>query len=175
VQVPRNFDTFLVDQTYSFAGQLTSFSLDLLSIPNEVNARAVKLHSLDFPMADLHPMVYSPLVMAFILILIAVLKKRSPWAAPCYFIAGIITSMFLNSLLALSVVIAKAQFHFDLLNGWPCLAAYAAISLAGLFFALSLDRFLLVTLFPTRPDDLNQWNNPIISLWNRAFHPETTV
>ncbi|MFO0942445.1 MAG: hypothetical protein U0930_17040 [Pirellulales bacterium] len=174
VQVPRNFDSIVVNQTYSFAGQLTSFMLDLLSIPNSVNSR-VRLHSIDFIIEDLHPTIYSPLVMAFILILIAVVKKRSPWAAPCYFMAGIITSMFLNSLFAVSVVVAKNQFDVDLLNGWPCLTTHIVISLAGLLFALSLDRVLLVTLFPTRPDDLNQWNNPIISLWNRAFHTETSV
>lgn len=175
VQIPRNYDNTIVQKIYGYARELTSLSLDLLSIPNSTTARSIKLHGGDVLIADIHPLIFSPLVMAYALILIAVLKRRSPWAVVCYFIAGVLTSMFVNSLFALSIVVAKVHYSLDLLNGWPCVATYFTVGLIGLFFALSLDRFLLVTLFPTRPDDLNEWNNPIISLWNRAFSPETST
>lgn len=172
--IPRNYDQAILSKAQEYSSQLISYCLDLLSIPNTFTAHDVQLPGAEFPISALQPVGFSPLAIAFALILIQVLRNRSLWMTPCYFAAGIFISILMNCSLSLVLIVAKLHYGTDLLAGWPALLTYSVVVLMAFLIALSMDRLLNETFSATRPDELNEWNNPLISLWNRMFSPGGT-
>lgn len=164
--LPRSFDTIIIGQVYEITANLSSMTLDALSIPHHWQEGILKFQSVEYSVKDLFPAWLSPLNCCFALILIQVLRNRPIWIAPFYFVGGLATSFLANYLFTLAVIIAKVNFNYDLFQLWPYTGTVVLVILLSVLFALSLDRFWLVTFSPTRPDEISGWNNPLIRGWN---------
>lgn len=170
--IPGSVDHTIDRIVRSQSANWSSIVLDMVSIPNLWQAGGLKLETSLLPRSDLFPFGFAPLLCGFYLILVQVLRHRSPWLFPVYYAVGLTISLIANSLWTCSVVIAQESFGINLLIEWPVIIASILAGLFAFLLALSLDRFLLVSFFQTRPEDLNDWNNPLISVWNRLFSPD---
>ena len=164
--IPRNLDTLIIGQVYEFTANLSSMTLDALSIPHHWQEGILKFQSFEYSVKDLFPAWLSPLNCCFALVVIQVLRNRPVWIAPFYFAGGLATSFLANYLFTMAVIIAKVNFNYDLFQLWPYTGTIAVVILLAVLFALSLDRFWFVTFAPTRPDEISGWNNPLIRGWN---------
>lgn len=164
--IPRNFDTVIITLVYEITANLSSMTLDAFSIPHHWQEGILKFQSFEYSVKELFPTWLSPLNCCFALIVLQVLRNRPVWIAPFYFAGGLATSFVANYLFTLTVIHAKVNFNYDLYQLWPYTGTIAVVILLSILFALSLDRFWLVTFSPTRPDEISGWNNPMIRGWN---------
>lgn len=164
--IPRNLDAVIIAQVYEFTANLSSMTMDALSVPHHWQEGILKFQSFEYSVKDLFPAWLSPLNCCFALIVLQVLRNRPVWIAPFYFAGGLATSFVANYLFTLTVILAKVNLNYDLYQLWPYTGTIAAVILLSCLFALSLDRFWLVTFSPTRPDEISGWNNPLIRGWN---------
>ena len=167
--LPRNYDVLLVSETYQVVFKTTSFFLDSLSVPNHWQPTNLRLTIGVLSRAELLPILFSPMTCCFAMVLTQSLKNRPAWLFPFYFGSGLVASIVANTLFVMTGVLAHVFFQFNITAVEFRFTAITVVGLATLLLLLSLDRFWLVTFYPTRTDSRNDWNNPLIKAWNRAF------
>ncbi len=167
--LPRNWDLLLISEAYQIVFKTTSFFLDSLSIPNHWQTTGLRLTTGVLTQAELLPILFSPMTCCFAMVLIQTLKNRSPWLFPFYFGSGLVVSIVANTLFVMTAVAAHVFNRFNITAVEFRFTAITAIALVTFLLLLSLDRFWLVTFHPTRTDSRNDWSNPLIKAWNRAF------
>jgi hypothetical protein len=167
--LPRNYDVLLVSEIYQLVFQTTSFFLDFLSIPNHWQPTSLRLTMGALSRTELLIGLFSPMTCGFAMVLIQSVKSRPVWLFPFYFGSGLVASIVANTLFVMTSVLANVFGRINITAVEFRFTAITAVALVTFFLLLSLDRFWSVTFFPTRTDSRNDWNNPLIKAWNRAF------
>lgn len=167
--LPRNWDLLLISEAYHVVFKTTSFILDSMNIPNHWQPTNLRLTTGVLTRAELLPIFFSPMTCCFAMVLIQSLKSRPASLFPFYFGSGLVASIVANTLFVMTGVLARVYYQLNITAVEFRFTVITAVALATFLLLLSLDRFWLVTFYPTRTDSRNDWNNPLIKAWNRAF------
>lgn len=172
---PGDMDAWWLSKVQSLSARLASMAQDGLSIPNVWSASGLELETTDYTLSQIFPSIFSPLACGFGLITIQCLRNRPVWLVGFYFFAGQLITVAANALWAVCLSISQVRFGFDLLGSGYQWIALGLVAIFAIFISLSLDRFLLVTFFPTRQDDLTGRVNPLIATWNSLWQADQSA
>ncbi len=167
--LPLNGDLLLISEAYQIVFNTTSFFLDSLSIPNHWQTTGLRLTMGGLTRTELLPILFSPMTCCFAMVLIQALKNRPPWLFPIYFGSGLVASIVANTLFVMTAVAAHVLSRFNVTAVEFRFTAITVVALATSLVLLSLDRLWLVMFYPTRSGSRNNWGNPLMKAWNRAF------
>lgn len=171
IPLPRDFLQKIVESTGRWTIVFSSFLLDGLGLPHFWQNEQLVLEEKTLDLSNQVPLLFSPLTCVFIMIAISVLRNRSAWLCPLYYLAGLV-SCVVSRVIFVTSTAYLSEFYPFIINGWWNTALIAMIALVTLLFMLSLDRLFLVFFFSTQVDEFAK-ANPLVSAWNAAFSPES--
>ena len=85
IRLPRNLDHWLAAKVEILSLKMSSFVLDLCSVPHRVFADLIELREARIPVDQIFSGIQSTFSLGFIAILIVVLLGRSIWLVPIFF------------------------------------------------------------------------------------------
>ncbi len=169
---PGEMDAWWLSKVQSLSARLASMAQDGLRIPNVWSVSGLELETINYTLLQIFPSVFSPIACGFVLITLQCWRKRPVWLVAFYFLAGQLVSIAANVAWVVCLSITQVRFGRDLLGSGYQWIALGIVAIFAIFISLSLDRFLLVTLFPTRQEDLTGRVNPLIAAWNSLWQAD---
>ncbi len=166
--IPGSTLLYWKESSQVLSREFASYVLDLCSINHQYAANQLVLINKDVELSTAYG-IFGLLSCVFLAALIQSLRDRPIWLLPLYLGSGWAAAVVSC---ATSMLCLVFLYQVDgLLNVsyayWICQAV--ALMLA-MFFLFSMDRFILVTFFPTRVDEFEVQSNPLVTTWNSIWH-----
>jgi len=172
IRLPLNYDVLIITSLQSLTTRLSSFVLDLASVPHLARGNVIELADRELFVAEACSGVQSAFTIAFIALLIAAWHRRPLILIPAYLAIAIVWAVLCNTLRVTVIAFAAANSQIDLSSGFAHEAiGYGTLVLAGLL-TLSTDS-LLAVLFHTIGDESEDVSNGFVSVWEWLFGTST--
>lgn len=172
---PLSLDQKLTLYLQHLTARLSSFVLDLLSIPHHITGVVFDLPGGKLFVEEACSGVQSLFALLCIALLFLAFNRRPVLLAPIYAAAAIFCAGLLNLVRIITIAIAQEWYQLDLAHGVPHeVLGYCCLLVAVLLLA-SFDRLFRVVFFPIS-DDANPLGaqripNPFKLLWNHFLSP----
>jgi exosortase len=172
IRAPRGYDALLVTWLQGITTRISSFMLDLFSVPHLVQGNVIELADRELFVAEACSGVQSAFTIAFISLFVIVWHRRPLVLIPLYLLISLMWAVICNTLRVTVIAIAAAYAQVDLSTGFVHdLIGYAALVIA-ILLTLSTDVLLSLLFRPILGD--GAWEeNPIALVWNWMFANDT--
>lgn len=168
--LPMNLDQEVTAWVQLRSSQMSSYFLDILSVPHILQGNVIELTSRKLFVEEACSGVQSLFTLVFCAWLIVIGLQRSIWLLPIYAAAAIFWAGLMNIIRIVVIAIVDHHYGWDLSKGWMHeVLGYVCLAIAtGLL--LSTDRMFRVLFFPIRSDSSEAaTRNPFTDTWNRLF------
>lgn len=168
IRAPRGYDSLLVTWLQGITTRISSFMLDLFSVPHLVQGNVIELADRELFVAEACSGVQSVFTIAFVTLFVIVWHRRPLLLIPLYLVISLMWAVICNTLRVTVIAIAAAYAQVDLSTGLiHDLVGYAALIVA-ILLTLSTDVLLSLVFRPILGD--GAWEeNPIAVAWNWMF------
>jgi exosortase len=175
LRAPLNFDQKLTVGLQHLTAGVSSFLLDIFSIPHQVSGVIFDLASGKLFVEEACSGVQSLFALLCVSLLLLAWNRRPIVLVPIYAAAAVFSAGLLNIFRVVTIAIAQEWHSLDLAHGWKHdLLGYTCLTLAILLLA-SFDRLFRVVFFPlsdeTTPIAQSRLANPFKLVWNKLLSP----
>jgi len=169
VRIPQLHAQSLVSRLQKITSQLASLYLDLLGVPQDTFANAIKLPTKNLFVAEACSGIQSAFTMCFLALLVLVWKKRPLIVAPLYVAIALGLAIVANIFRVVVISLAEAWYQYDLTSGLlhDMIGYISLLVAAGLLF--SFDVFAGLLLHPVDIGEGKFGANPLAIAWNYSL------
>jgi exosortase len=175
LRLPLGLDDRFIQYLQHITARLSSYILDLLSIPHQISGVIFELASGKLFVEEACSGVQSLFALLCVAMLLMAIHYRPILLLPIYALAGVFSAILLNIIRVTSIAIALEWFQYDLAHGVVHdILGYACLTLS-ITLLLSFDRLFQVIFYPISDDNNPLANqlipNPFQLTWNRFLAP----
>lgn len=168
IRPPRGYDSLVITWLQGLTTRISSFMLDLFSVPHLVQGNVIELADRELFVAEACSGVQSAFTIAFITLLVVAWRRRPLVLIPLYLIIALMWAVLCNTLRVTTIAYTAAYAQVDLSTGFVHdLIGYAALIVA-ILLTLSTDSLLAICFRPVGEESSWQ-DNPISVCWNWMF------
>ncbi len=174
IRAPRGYDSLVITWLQGLTTRISSFMLDLFSVPHLVQGNVIELADRELFVAEACSGVQSAFTIAFITLLVVAWRRRPLVLIPIYLVIALMWAVLCNTLRVTTIAYAAAYAQVDLSTGFVHdLIGYAALIVA-ILLTLSTDSLLAMCFRPVGGEFAWQ-DNPVSVCWNWMFSPNETA
>lgn len=175
LRIPLNYDQQLTFGLQHLTAKVSSFCLDLLSIPHQISGVIFDLASGKLFVEEACSGVQSLFALLCVSLLLLALNRRPVVLIPVYTSAAVFSAALFNVVRVVAIAASQEWYSLDLSHGWKHdVLGYCCLGGAILLLA-SFDRLFRVVFFPIpKAEDavqLQRIPNPFKIVWNKLLSP----
>ncbi|MGV3485933.1 MAG: exosortase U [Planctomycetaceae bacterium] len=168
VRLPLNYDNEIVTRLQTLTTRLSSYLLDLLSVPHLTRGNVIELPDRELFVAEACSGVQSAFTIAFVALLIAAWQRRPLATVPLCLLISLGWAVLGNVIRVTTIAYAATSLQVDLSQGVLHDALGYSTLLIAVLLTLSTDAMLGV-LFHAIGGEPDEGFNPFIAVWERLF------
>lgn len=173
LRLPFALDQTLTLRLQHFTASVSSYVLDLLSVPHRISGIIFDLPGGKLFVEEACSGVQSLFALMCVALLLSAYNRRPVVLIPVYCLAAIFCAGLLNIVRVTAIALAQEQYQYDLAKGIPHeILGYSCLALAIILLA-SFDRLFRVVFFPLSDADnpllQEQTPNPLKLWWNTTL------
>lgn len=167
VRLPLNLDQELILRLQQLTSGLSSWFLDLLLVPHQVDGNIIQMVDRDLFVAEACSGIQSVFTLICLAGVVLAFRRRPWWMVPVYWGAAILVAVVCNSL-RVTIISGAAHLGLDWATGVShTIVGHVALVLA-FGFLLSFDQCVDLLIHPIQGlvFEADGWVNPLIRFWD---------